>query len=332
VDTRFFKQFGEAFSHRKIKVDEKVVIFVFFLVFTSLLWYLNKLNKEYTIDLNYHVRYLNLPSDRVFAGDKRAMVTVKVRAHGYTLLKFKMSSVLVPLNVDLSQVKLHRYNGSKSTYYFTSGRIYNMLADQLNPDMQLEQLLPDTLFLELSKMASKKVPVLPMLHLNLEKQFMLSRPLMLQPDSVVAHGPASLVDTLSFWPTQSEDLDKLSKSTTGSLTLADIVGITSTVSHIDYTLEIEKYTEGSFSVPLEVINLPEGIQMQPLPSSVTVTYMVVLSRFKEVSPESFKLVVDYAEIANRLGDKIKVNIAAQPDFVSKVTIDPVFVEYIVQKQ
>ena len=308
-----------------------MVIFLFFLFFASLLWYLNKLSKEYTIDLNYPVRYVNLPEDKVFVDDQQSVVKVKVRAHGYTLLKFKMSSVLAPLYVDLSQVKLRRFSGSKSTYYFTTGRIQTMLADQLNPDMQLEQLLPDTLFLELSRMVHKKVPIRPMLQLNMEKQFMLSGPPALQPDSVVASGPALLVDTLKFWPTNAEVLDKLSKSTTGSLYLVDFEGVTATTSRVDYTLEIEKFTEGSFDVPIEAINVPQGMHLQPLPSSIHLTYMVALSRFKEVTATSFKLVVDYSEIATRLGDKLKVNIVAQPDFVSKVTLNPVFVEYIVQK-
>lgn len=332
MDTRFFRQFGEAFSQRKIKIDEKVVIFLFFLFFASLLWYLNKLSKEYTIDLNYPVRYVNLPDDKVFVDEKSAMVKVKVRAHGYTLLKFKMSSVLAPLNVDLSQVKLRRQSGKRNTYFFTTGRIQSMLAEQLNPDMILEQLQPDTLFLELSRMSRKKVPIMPKLQLNMEKQFMLNGPPNLQPDSVVASGPAALVDTLQFWPTHVEVLDKLSKSTTGSLTLVDFVGITTTISHVDYTLEIEKFTEGSFEIPIEVVNVPDGMSLQPLPSSIHVSYMVALSRYKEVTSGSFKLVVDYNEIATRLGDKLKVNIAVQPDFVSKVSLEPVFVEYIVQKE
>ncbi len=331
MDTRFFRQFGEAFSQRKIKIDEKVVIFLFFLFFASLLWYLNKLSKEYTIDLNYPVRYVNLPDDKVFVDNKPAMVKVKVRAHGYTLLKFKMSSVLAPLNVDLSLVKLRHRAGSQNTYFFTTGRIQALLADQLNPDMVLEQLQPDTLYLELSRMARKKVPVLPVFQLNMEKQFMLNGNPTLQPDSVLAVGPGALVDTLQFWPTQKEVLDKLSKSTAGSLTLVDLAGITTSVSRVDYSLEIEKFTESSFDIAIDVVNVPEGMSLQPLPSKVHVSYMVTLSRYKEVTTSSFKLVVDYNEIATRLGDRLKVNVTAQPDFVSKVSLEPVFVEYIIQK-
>ncbi|SDC99931.1 YbbR-like domain-containing protein [Williamwhitmania taraxaci] len=331
MDTRFFKQFGEAFSKRKIKIDEKVVIFLFFLFFASILWYLNKLNREYTIDLNYQVRYFNLPSDKVFVNDEQVKVKIKVRAYGYTLLKFKMNSVLVPLNVDLSQVKLRKLTGSKNTYFFTTNRIQTILADQLNPDMQLEQLLPDTLFLELSKMVMKRVPVRSMLHLNFEKQYMLCGSQLLIPDTIMASGPAPLMDTLTAWPTQSETLDNLHKSTTGSLSLVDITGLSSNISRIDYRLEVEKFTEGSYDVPVETINLPSGYQLQPLPSSVHVTYMVAMSRYKEVTASNFKLVIDYSEIANRLGDRLKVNVSSQPDFVSKVTLDPVFVEYIIQK-
>lgn len=331
MDTRFFKQFGEVFTPRKIKVDEKLVVFFFFLFFASFLWYLNKLNHEYTIDLSYPVRFSNLPPDKVFVRESEASVTLKVRAHGYTLLKFKMSSVLAPLNIDLKDVKLSRVNGSKTTYFLLSSRIQTMLADQINPDMQLEAVTPDTLFVDLSRMTRKVVPVKQNLKLKFEEQFMLSGSPLLEPDSVTVSGPASLVDTLKFWPTKSKTLEKLSQTTTGIIALTNISGIVPSTRRIDYTVEVEKYTEGVVNVPIQVINVPADRHLMLLPANVKVSYMVTLSHFKEVNSSSFKLVVDYNSISSQLSDKLKVNLEGQPDFVDNVSVDPSFVEYIVQK-
>jgi len=330
VDTRFFKQFGEAFTPRKIKVDEKVVVFLFFLFFASFLWYLNKLNHEYTIDLSYPVRFSNLPSDKVFVKESEAAVTLKVRAHGYTLLKFKMSSVLAPLNIDLKEIKLNRLNGSKTTYYILSSRIQTMLADQINPDMQLEEVAPDTLFVDLSHMSRRVVPVQSNLDPEPERQFMLSRPPTLHPDSVIVTGPASLVDTLAFWPTKPKKLDKLNQSTSGILALTNISGITPSTRRIDYTITVEKYTEGTVDVPIQVVNVPANKHLMLLPATAKVSYMVALSRYTEVTPSSFKLVVDYSNVSSLLSDKLKVSLTGQPDFVASITVNPNFVEYIVQ--
>lgn len=332
MDTRFFKQFGEAFTPRKIKVDEKVVIFLFFLFFASFLWYLNKLNHEYTIDLSYPVRFTNLPSDRVFVKESEATLTLKVRAHGYTLLKFKMSSVLAPLNIDLKEVKLSRLNGSKTTYFLLSSRVQTMLADQINPDMQLESIAPDTLYVDLSRMERKVVAVKENLILQCEKQYMLSGFPQLEPDSVVVSGPASLVDTLSFWPTKPKKMENLKQSTAGFLSLINIPGIVPSTRRIEFNVPVEKFTEGVVSVPIQVINVPAEIHLMLLPAKVNVSYMVALSRFKEVTPSGFKLLVDYNSISSQMTDKLKVNFEGQPDFVANVSVNPTFVEYIIQKK
>ena len=84
----------------KISFD---AVFSLFLVISAILWFLLKLSHEYSDELVYPVRYSNLQKGKIITGTPPEKISVKVKAYGYTLLRYKFTSYSYPLNIDLKE-------------------------------------------------------------------------------------------------------------------------------------------------------------------------------------------------------------------------------------
>jgi len=98
------------------------------------------------------------------------------------------------------------------------------------------------------------------------------------------------------------------------------------------TIPVEKYTEISIKVPVDVENLPDSVKLMFIPRSIDVKCNVVLSKYFTLKPLMFKAVVDYNLISNSINKKLKVKLATVPEFVSLTDFSPKYVEYIIEKR
>ena len=72
---------------QRLRLDRRVVVFLFFLVVSSIFWLLSALDKEYTVDLRYPVRYTNFPDKQVLVGELPSDLELTVSTYGFTLVK-----------------------------------------------------------------------------------------------------------------------------------------------------------------------------------------------------------------------------------------------------
>jgi len=94
---------------------------------------------------------------------------------------------------------------------------------------------------------------------------------------------------------------------------------------------VEKFTEGSFSIPFTVKNLPDNLNINTFPKEVNVFFKVDLPRFNQVKESNFTVVCDYrvSEI-NGLSYLIP-KIISKPNFIKNVKIIPNKIEFLIQK-
>jgi hypothetical protein len=94
---------------------------------------------------------------------------------------------------------------------------------------------------------------------------------------------------------------------------------------------VEKFTEASLKVQIEVINMPEGLLLRAFPPAVTVSCQIGLSAYETLNEHLFRAVIDYAEVGHMLGNKLQVKIIKQPVYIQSVNFTPKSVEYIVER-
>jgi len=153
-------------------IDKDILIFVFFLFLSFMLWFLNSLEKEIETDIKYPVRYANIPKDRVLVEDLPSRLTLYLKGPGYSIMKLKVYGSKTPVVIDISDVNYRRVPGSSSLSYYviTSGLIKN-LTNQLKAECQITSIQPDTLYFTFDRIVSRKVRVVPDVEVNTDKQY-----------------------------------------------------------------------------------------------------------------------------------------------------------------
>ena len=104
-------------------------------------------------------------------------------------------------------------------------------------------------------------------------------------------------------------------------------GLKFTHSQVQISAVVERFTEGTINVPINIINIPEGIKLKYYPKEVSVVYYTSLSNFKTISTSSFIVEVDYNSL-NAQDTYLIPKIVQQPDKVKNVRLNEKRIEFI----
>lgn len=316
---------------KKITLNRKVLVFFFFLLLSVLFWFLTAMNQEYDTDISYPVRYIRYPEKKVLVNDIPDRLELSVHAGGYTLLRYRLRSRLNPIIFDVNSFSLNRVIGDPSTLYILTGIAKDDIVKQLRSEFEILSISPDTIFFQFGDKVSKKVPVEPDLEISFEKQYMQVGPYLVEPDSVTISGPESIIDTIKVVATEPVIMSDLNRSFDMELEMKPQHKVEYDPLEVWIQVPIEKFTEASLKVQIEVINMPDSLLLRPFPPAVTVNCQIGLSAYETLNEHLFRAVIDYAEVGNMLGNKLKVQIIKMPVYIQSVNFTPKSVEYIVER-
>ena len=100
---------------------------------------------------------------------------------------------------------------------------------------------------------------------------------------------------------------------------------------VEVAVSIEKFTEGTQKLKLNVINVPDTLVLRTFPNELSVLYFVALNDYDKVLPQLFEAVVDYNDIKVQ-ENKLTVKLLNSPEYVNSIRINPERVEYIIEKK
>ncbi len=267
----------------------------------------------------------------IMVGDPPSSLELTVNSYGYTLVRYFVSRRLMPIVFDVNSFSLNRLPDTETrNYYILSSVAANRIAGQLGADIDILDIRPDTLFFSFTRMISRKLPVKPALDLDFNQQFMVKGNIDVEPDSVMVHGPESVIDTMKFVPTKETVIRGLNKSTRKNIELTDIEKLTFSPNVVLVNIPVEQFTEASINIPVEVTNLPDTLTMKTFPSRITVSYLVALSDYDKVNAQLFRATVDYLGPPTGPG-RLAVRLVDQPDFVRSVRFSPQSVDFIIER-
>jgi hypothetical protein len=317
---------------------QKYLVFLFFVALSTLAWYIRALSETYSTDVRYPVRYINLPKNRILSQAPPENLNLRISADGFTLLGYKLK-LKRPLRFDVNSFSLYSLSSDSSSVYILARYALERLTAELNEsnkNIQILSITPDTIFFNFSRLEKKKLPVVAMLKPNkilFARQHMLNGNPYVIPDSIIVSGPSIIIDTLKLVYTQVLDFQNLIDTVEKDIQLEKFSDkVTFSVKKVKVFIPVDRYTESQFEIPVAQINLPDTLIMKIFPKNVRIKYLITLSNFDKVTPETFKPFVDFSSRDIDIGSKLKVEVGTLPSYVHGVKIIPSNVEFLIEKQ
>ena len=332
--TRIYAIFNLLGQKVKSKVSQKFLTYLFFLLIAVAIWYLNALNKDYTADFRFAVRYTDMPEGKILANTLPDYLFLTIQAQGFTLLRYRFRLMLTPIMLEASYNTMQRKNNSVQGKYFLSTQsMFGRIAAQLRSDVRLQQISPDTLHFHFTETISRNIPVKPAIQMQFEKGFLPTGNMLIEPARVIVTGPQTIIDTMQYVHTQSKVFRRLNSSLSAPINLLPVNQLRFSTNEVKITQAIERHTEATVVVPIEAINMPEGTTMRLFPGSVTVNCLVPISDYEKMQPHLFRAVVDYNYLKDITDNQAKARVALlrTPDFVVELRFHPYNVDFIIEK-
>lgn len=253
---------------------------------------------------------------------------VVVKGSGFKIFSSNLKTKPIILNID---------NLGKKTnlkYYLLPKNQQVEIQKQLVSGLKIEQLLKDTIYLEIGNLTSKKVPVRPDLNIKYQIGYDASGFIEVAPDSILISGSEEKINSISSLQTNLLNLEGVKsdfENTVSIIKPKNSKNINFSHKTVQIKGSVEKFTEGTFEVVYKVINLPSNVQLNTLTRKVEVVFVVALSNFNKIDANSFKVECDYLiSSENNLGYLIP-KIVSKPGLVKSVKVVPNKIDFLIQK-
>lgn len=298
---------------------ERILRIAVSLLLAALLWTTVKLSQPYRASIWIPVRYTGIPSNLQLTEVPPARLEVQVMGLGHQLLVPSVRSMGDTLVLDVGQ-------------YLEAGRV---LSRTWRPDLQrylsdaltIEAVLPDTLSLRYADKVNKRVPIVSRIQLSPSDGYRFTRPVRLVPDSVTLQGSRSELLQVTEWPTEAVALEGLRESSRLQVALASSPTVYLDPPLVEVELPLERFSEKVLRLPVVVRGSTGGMRLRLLPAQVELHCLVPVSRYTEVTPDDFELMVDISTL-DTASHRAFPQVVRHPGFVQGIRLSPPAVRFV----
>ena len=178
-----------------IRLNKRVITFLFCLLISVFFWLLMTLSKQYIISVNFPVQYINFPIDKVIANHLPETIDIQIESKGFNLFWYKLKHKNETIFVDINDVNPLAI---KNHYYLLSNSRVDKIKAQFSNNIKIVKVYPDTIFLNFNKKITKRVPVKPNVTITFQNQYQQRDSMILTPSFIDISGASDVVDKINF--------------------------------------------------------------------------------------------------------------------------------------
>lgn len=296
--------------------------FLFFLIFSSLIWLIVQFSQQYTEILDIPIVYENFPQDKLIE-EKENHLEIRVQQTGFQLAWLKVFKPEVTINLDELP--------SDSTYlkYNLLENHYDLVKD-IPIDLNKAEFLEKEIRIPFHMKDTKKVPIISKIDITYAPGYSSEEKLILMTDSVQISGTQAHIDSVSKVYTKPLKLENVDSDLLEEVQLEQPENVVLYQSEIYFKLDVEKFTEKQMKIPVEVVNAPPNMEVSLYPAEVTVNFKVNLDKYQQIGQLDFLIVCDYKDLENN-SEFFIPKVEEQPDFIQNLRLSPRTIDYIIKK-
>jgi len=304
-------------------------IFLLCIIIAAFFWLLIKLADSYDVSYEVKVSYKNVPVEKRLTKVIDTSLIIGFKARGYDILKLNLTEDVTYQTFDLTDFQIKKLRDD--AYYINTGLIVEELANYLNINEADIFISKNTLEFVLSDLHVKEVAVKSKIEIVFKDQFDLYEDKIVNPQTVSVFGPLSVLDTLKFIYTEKVKMSMVSQDKSIDVRLynplPDLLNIEP--EKVNVQLRVERFTESSVEIEVDVSAFPENIRT--FPPTVQVNFKVAQKDFSNIQPNQFKVVPEIAQTDLNSAKRLHLMLVEKPDFIRNEWITPTDVEFLIIK-
>ncbi|UGU16243.1 hypothetical protein LS482_21525 [Sinomicrobium kalidii] len=303
---------------------EKASLFLFFFLFSSVLWFLIKLPNRYTTSVSIRPNYVGVPEGKLLVDPSRN-IRVEINAKGFKLFGLKYFGKEV--DIDLSDL---RESGNK--FYLLTTDIRKQLMAAMSGEVELRQFAGDTLFFRLGENITKKVKVMPRVDISFARDHHIYDSLRVTPETVSVFGPDVEVNELDTLYTRQVTLREVNED----IDIHTTLDIPEKFNDLEFehkkvvvAARVERFSEKKLIIPVSVMNVPEQKMVRTFPSEVEIICQGALKDLSSLSPSDFTVACDYNSITDSV-EYVPIRVTKKPAIVKRIKLSGKQVEILIK--
>lgn len=306
--------------------SKRLNVFLLFIALAFLFSVLSKLSQRYTHSFTFKINAINVPEEHVIIKDSTNTMTIALTTYGFRHIKYYLRQP----EIDVDFKDLER---TKSHYKWIESNEISKIINQFAANITVENISPDTITFNYDVNSVKMVPVKLVTNIKFSTGYDVVDAYQLEPDSIKIIGPKSMTDSIVEVKTKSLDLENVIADIDHIIQLdipKDLDEIKTPKSTVKIKGKVEKFTEGTIDVPVNVINIPKNVKINFYPKTVPVIFYTSLSNFKSISSSSFIVQCDFNTIKNNSTYLIP-SIVKQPEKIKSAKLNVKQIEFVIIK-
>lgn len=269
----------------------KVKRFLFFLLLATIFWVLTKFSRDFTTTMQAKINYTNIPETAALAEKNINDITFDLTANGFEILFYKFKKPTIDVQVG------KYYTKENGGFTISRSDLIRMVASNFNRNLDIKNLSIDQLNVLLDPIVLKKVKVIAKTDITFKNGFKAVDSIRVFPDSITISGPSGSLKNINTIKTDLISIQDVEKNISETIKISKpsdgIVSIKP--NKVNVKLVVAEFSQGQFTLPVEVINLPPDLEIKLVPQSVAISFDVSVEEFAKISKDNFRIVCDYSK-------------------------------------
>lgn len=309
----------------KVIKSKRINVFFLFFLLAFIILVLTKLSREYTNTITFNIKPENVPEEVIVLNDSTHQLKVTLTTYGFKWLNYYLKTPR--LEIDFNE----DVNKTEDYFIWSQAKGFSGINEQFDKNTIIKSINPDTLRFKYDTNAIKYIPVKINTEITYSPGYDILEPIKTTPDSIKVIGPKTMLSKLVSIETEPLILKNVKTPIQKTLNLK-VNGIDKKVK-LDYTsvqvsATVERFTEGTISVPVLITNVPKGIKLKHFPKNVNVSYYTSLEAFNTIDLMRFKVICNYKDLR---GDSTYLTplLIEQPEGVKSTRLHQKKIEFII---
>lgn len=308
----------------KSNVAKKMLLYLFFVLISTVFWVFNTANKPRIHDVELPFCIVNIPDSVMFLADAPHQINVSIKETAINVIFKKKSKI---------EINFSEYDLGNNVFRINEQQLNAIVREKYGKESVINSIMPDSVSLRYvdPRRDVKQVPISLDFVARPNMQYEIVGNVVMSTDSVLVYGSSEHLAGVTEVYTYHVDEKELTDTLYRKVTISPIAGVRIEPREITVMVPVEKLIKRERVIPVLVKNKPENINVITFPPTVKVSYLVPQSQYNNFD-KRISAIVDYNDILySPTLNKVEVRIGEMPMMYKNVSLDMDSVEYILEK-